>query len=64
MDLETAITLVKELGSFGVLVWLLLVEIPQFRATIQRNTEAIERVHQAMLQMVLSHSKSHEPLSH
>jgi len=52
--------MIKEVGSFGVIVWLLIVEIPQYRAAIQRNTEALERLTNLLLQK----EEKHEPLPH
>jgi len=30
-DVQSIVTMIKEVGSFGVIVWLLIVEIPQHR---------------------------------
>ncbi len=59
-DVQSIITMIKEVGSFGVIVWLLIVEIPQYRAAIQRNTEALERLTNLLLQK----EGKHEPLPH
>lgn len=50
MDLQI-IQAVKELGSFGVIVWLLLVEIPQYRAAINRNTETLNRMSEILMEI-------------
>ncbi len=44
------LTIIKELGSFGVIVWLLLVEIPQFRAAIQEQNQSMERITQMLME--------------
>jgi type II secretory pathway component PulF len=45
------ITAVKELGSFAVIIWLLLVEIPQYRSAINKNTETLNRMSEILMQI-------------
>lgn len=47
----TVIASVKELGSFAVIVWLLLVEIPQYRAAINKNTETLNRMSEILMEI-------------
>lgn len=43
MSFESFIAIVRELGSFGVIIWLIVFEIPKLRATIDKHTSVLEK---------------------